>query len=137
MRPVALLALVLFVGANWAPGAAPMESSYCVVVGVWDAELPSLIDAMDPYVSDRAMNRSRVTPNGIEYEHPDGVFIVHLLRVGPVGTELAIFPVTATDLVSEVENLRLYIDTNIRPLFSVASCETVKGFGKSKIYGYG
>jgi len=137
MRPVALFAFVLFVAADSAPAAAPVESSYCVVVGALDPELPSLIDAMDPYASDRAMKRSRVTSSGLEYEHPDGAFIVHLLRVGPVGTELAIFPVTATDLVAEVEDLRLYIDTNIRPIFSVTSCEDVKGFGKSKMYGYG
>lgn len=137
MRLVSLSAVVLFMAAGAAPGAAPIESSYCVVVGAWDGELPSLIDAMDPYASERAMKRSRVTPTGLEYEHPQGRFIVHLLRVGPVGTELAIFPVTATDLVSEVEDLRLYIDTHIRPRFAITSCDEVKGFGKSKMYGYG
>ncbi len=134
MRLQSLLSIPLLLSAATCH-SSPVESSFCVVVSTPPFDSAALVTRLDEYSDRHALNR-RVTDLGAMYASPDKEFVINVMEIGPLGTEVAFFPKEPGTFKAESAAFEQFVKQNIANQFSVKRCEVLPDYHKSQIYGY-
>lgn len=132
-----LLALIIGFLSGCA-GAAPIESSFCVLAGESWEDTDQVIELLDPFALQNGYERGERSPNGLLYANkrvrPDWVLSVS--PIGPIGVEISFYPREPGAYESERRKVEEHVTGAIAETMSVIYCDDRQDYGKGGIFGF-